>query len=190
MSASSGQITALLSNFKPSNPDSASELLSAVYQDLRQIASRIIGRERPGHILQTTALVHEAFIRLMQDQTTEWRNRAHFFAAAAHIMRRVLVDYARERKALKRGGNHPHVELTQDIIDGFGLPYDDPLIFIAVNDALIKLEEFAPDQAKIVELRFFTGLTIAETAETMDLSPTTVKDKWQLARAWLLRELE
>ena len=190
MSSSPGPITNLLSKFKPRNRDSASELLAAVYQDLRQIASALMRRERPGHILQTTALVHEAFMRLMKDENTEWKDSDHFFSAAAVVTRRVLVDYARENKALKRGGNHQRVELSQDIVEGFGLPYDDLTIFISVHDALTRLAKFAPLQAKIIELRFFTGLSIAETASELEIGETKVKEQWQLARAWLLRELK
>ena len=184
-------ITPLLAKVDPFNPDSASELLSAVYQELRLIAGRIFfSQEQRGHTLQPTALVHEAFIRLMKIPGSHWKNRAHFFRVAARVMRRFLVDYARNRRASKRNGKHPHVQLTQELVEGLALPFNDPAIFLAVDDALRRLATFAPRQARIVELRFFAGLSIGETAEVLGVSRTTVKDEWQLARAWLFQELE
>jgi RNA polymerase sigma factor (TIGR02999 family) len=184
------QITPLLAKLNPSNPDSASELLSAVYQELHGLAVRIFSKEGPGHTLQPTALLHEAFIRLMKPRKKPWRNRAHFFSVAALVMRRFLVDYARTRNAGKRSGKRSHIELTPELGEQLVLPSDDPAIILDVHDALNRLKRLDRRLARIVELRVFAGLTIDETAEVLDVGKTAVKDDWQLARAWLIRELE
>jgi RNA polymerase sigma factor (TIGR02999 family) len=152
---------------------------------LRRLASSYLRRERPGQTLQPTALVHEAYMRLMKDNPERWQNRAHFCAIAAHSMRQILIERARARDAQKRGGGQPRVTLDEGLVAGGEQSID----FIALNDALEKLERFDAEQARLVELRFFGGLTVEETAEAMNISPATVKRHWAVARAWLAREL-
>jgi RNA polymerase sigma factor (TIGR02999 family) len=159
--------------------------MALVYEELRRLADRYLRRERPDHTLQATALVHEAYLRLVDQRNVQWQNRAHFFAIAAHFMRRILVDYTRQQRAVKRGG--PMQKLSLDA--AVGLPDERDVGLEALEDALMGLEAIDPQQGRIVELRFFGGLTIEETAEALDLSPATVKNKWNLARAWLHREI-
>ena len=165
---------------------SLDSLLPIVYQELRRLAASYLRRERPGQTLQPTALVHEAYLRLMKDRPDRWQNRAHFCAIAAHSMRQILIERARARDAAKRGGGAPRVTLVEGLA-GADAP---PLDLLAVDEALGRLAEIDPEQARLVELRFFGGLTIEETAEAMDISPATVKRHWTVARAWLARELE
>jgi RNA polymerase sigma factor (TIGR02999 family) len=163
-------------------------LLPVVYEELRRLAAAYLRRERPGQTLQPTALVHEAYLRLMKDRPDRWQNRAHFCAIAAHSMRQILIERARARGAQKRGGAQPRVTLDEAIVaaDGSDSPSVD---LVALDDALQRLEALDPQQARLVELRFFGGLTIEETAEAMKISPATVKRHWTVARAWLAREL-
>jgi RNA polymerase sigma factor (TIGR02999 family) len=163
-------------------------LLPVVYEELRRLAAAYLRRERPGQTLQPTALVHEAYLRLMKDRPDRWQNRAHFCAIAAHSMRQILIERARARGAQKRGGAQPRVTLDEALVaaDGSDSPSVD---LVALDDALQRLEALDPDQARLVELRFFGGLTIEETAEAMKISPATVKRHWTVARAWLAREL-
>ena len=161
-------------------------LLPIVYQELRRLAASYLRRERPGQTLQPTALVHEAYLRLMKDRPDRWQNRAHFCAIAAHSMRQILIERARARGALKRGGGGPRVTLDEALVAGGQMSID----FIALDAALERLAAMDPDQARLVELRFFGGLTVEETAEAMNISPATVKRHWTVARAWLARELE
>lgn len=165
---------------------SLDSLLPIVYQELRRLASSYLRRERPGQTLQPTALVHEAYLRLMKDRPNRWQNRAHFCAIAAHSMRQILIERARARGALKRGGANPRVTLDEALVAGG----DQSIDLIALDDALTRLAELDPEQARLVELRFFGGLTIEETAEALGISPATVKRHWTVARAWLARELE
>jgi RNA polymerase sigma factor (TIGR02999 family) len=161
-------------------------LLPLVYDELRRLAAAYLRRERPGQTLQPTALVHEAYLRLLKDKPGRWQNRAHFCAIAAHSMRQILIERARARGALKRGGIQARVTLD----DGL-LPSDSPAIdVLAIDEALHRLEAIDAEQARLVELRFFGGLTIEETAEAMNISAATVKRHWTMARAWLARELE
>ncbi len=153
-----------------------------VYQELRSLARRHMRDEGPCTI-QTTALVHEAYVRLVADQDAAWENRAHFFGAAANAMRRILIDHARAKGALKRGGDRRRTPLT----DAPGVVVDERLL--SLHESLERLEARDARKAQVVMLRFFAGLTIAQTAEVLDLSPTTVKDEWQFARAWLYREM-
>jgi len=162
-------------------------LLPAVYAELRRLAAHYLRGERPGQTLQPTALVHEAYLKLQKDRPERWQNRAHFCAIAAHAMRQVLIERARARDALKRGGGAPRVTFDE------GLPAaadDRGIDMVALDTALERLAQLDAGQARIVELRFFGGLSIEETAEAMDISPATVKRHWALARAWLAKELE
>jgi RNA polymerase sigma factor (TIGR02999 family) len=161
------------------------DLIPVVEKELRRLAHHYMSRERPGHTLQTTALVNEAYVRLIGQKNVDWQNRAHFFGIAAQIMRRILVDYARSHLYAKRGGGAVHVSL-----DHAGLVSDEPAAEVtALNEALTKLESIDPQQARVVELRFFGGLTIKETAESMGISIDMVKREWSTARAWLYREM-
>jgi RNA polymerase sigma-70 factor (ECF subfamily) len=165
---------------------SLDSLLPIVYQELRRLAANYIRRERPGQTLQPTALVHEAYLRLMKDRPDRWQNRAHFCAIAAHSMRQILIERARARAALKRGGAQPRVTLNEALVAGGDQSFD----LLELDVALEKLAALDPEQARLVELRFFGGLTVEETAEAMSISPATVKRHWAIARAWLARELE
>jgi RNA polymerase sigma factor (TIGR02999 family) len=163
-------------------------LLPIVYEELRRLAAAYLRRERPGQTLQPTALVHEAYLRLMKDRPDRWQNRAHFCAIAAHSMRQILIERARARGAQKRGGAQPRVTFDEGLIAAD--PGQSPAIdLVALDDALARLEAIDAEQARLVELRFFGGLTIEETAEAMNISPATVKRHWAVARAWLAREL-
>ena len=166
---------------------SVDSLLPIVYQELRRLAASYLRRERPGQTLQPTALVHEAYLRLMKDKPGRWQNRAHFCAIAAHAMRQILIERARARDALKRGGGQPRITFDE------GLPASAPeqsVDMLALDAALDRLAALDPGQARIVELRFFGGLSIEETADAMNISPATVKRHWAVARAWLAKELE
>jgi RNA polymerase sigma factor (TIGR02999 family) len=167
---------------------SVDALLPIVYEELRRLAAAYLRRERPGQTLQPTALVHEAYLRLMKDRPDRWQNRAHFCAIAAHSMRQILIERARARGAQKRGGAQPRVTFDEGLIaaDGRESPSID---LVALDEALGRLEAIDAEQARLVELRFFGGLTIEETAEAMNISPATVKRHWTVARAWLAREL-
>ena len=165
---------------------SLDSLLPAVYQELRRLAASYIRHERPGQTLQPTALVHEVYLRLMKDRPDRWQNRAHFCAIAAHSMRQILIERARARGAQKRGGPQPRVTLDEALVAGGTQSFD----LLALEEALQRLAALDPEQARLVELRFFGGLTVEETAEAMSISPATVKRHWAVARAWLARELE
>jgi RNA polymerase sigma-70 factor (ECF subfamily) len=161
------------------------ELLPIVYDELKRLAAAYLRRERPGQTLQPTALVHEAYLRLRKDRPDRWQNRAHFCAIAAHSMRQILIERARARGAKKRGGARARVTLDEALVGGVPPSVD----LVALDEALERLEAMDPEQARLVELRFFGGLTIEETAEAMRTSPATVKRHWMVARAWLAREL-
>jgi RNA polymerase sigma factor (TIGR02999 family) len=165
--------------------DSLDRLIPLVYDELRLIANRFLRRERPSHTLQSTALVHEAFLRLIDQTRTDWQSRAHFFGVAANVIRNILVDHARARQTAKRGGPMPALSLD----DALAFPQDRDLELIAVDDALLSLSRFDPQQARIVELRFFAGLSIEETAEVLRISASTVKRDWILAKAWIYHTL-
>ncbi len=163
-----------------------SQVMPVVYDELRKLARRYMARERAGHTLQATALVNEAYLRLMKEKAQLWKNRAHFCATAAHSMREILVERARARAALKRGGSRVRVSL------GAVTPMRDTPSFdlLALHDALDCLGRVDPQLARVVELRFFGGLTVEEAAEIMDVSPATIKRGWSMAKAWLKREME
>ena len=165
---------------------SADSLLPIVYQELRRLAASYLRRERPGQTLQPTALVHEAYLRLLKDRPGRWQNRAHFCAIAAHSMRQILIERARARVAKKRGGGGARVTLDEALVAGA----DPSIDLLALDQALDELTTFDQRLADIIELRFFGGLTVEETAEAMNISPATVKRHWAVARAWLARELE
>lgn len=161
------------------------ELMPAVYDELRRQAARYLRREKAGHTLQTTALIHEAYLRLVDQRNVQWQNRAHFFGIAAQMMRRILVDHARTKKRAKRGGSDVKVSLADATI-----PVNErDLDVVALDEALTRLAEIDEQQSRVVELRFFSGLTVEETAEVMGISPATVKRDWSVAKAWLHREL-
>src|SRR5262245_53409168 len=163
-------------------------LLPIVYDELRRQASRALRREKPGHSLQATALVHEAYFRLVEQDRVLWRNRAHFFGVAAQLIRRILIDHARQHLAAKRGGGAAPLTLEGlEAQDAAGSA--DAIDVLALHDALERLGEHYPDQVRVVELRYFAGLTIEETAAALGVAPATVKRKWEMARGWLHREL-
>lgn len=177
---------ALLARARSGDEDALSVLVPLVYDELRRVAAAFVRRERPGSTLQATALVHEAYLRLRRDLDGAPHNRAHFFAIAARSMRQILVERARARAAEKRGGDHVRVTFGPDLpVEAEGRPID----VEAIDLALTRLEAFDAELATLVELRFFGGLSIEETADAMSLSPATIKRRWTLARAWLAREL-
>jgi RNA polymerase sigma factor (TIGR02999 family) len=178
-------VTGLLQQIADGDADAAAELVPLIYDELHKLAAHFMARERPDHTLQTTALVHEAYLRLVQQRSATWNNRAHFYGAAAGIMRRILVDHARARHTAKRGGRAYHVPLE----DAEGLVGDRQDGLLRFDSALTRLAERSPRQVRVVELRFFAGLDVEETAEVLAVSVKTVKRDWSIARAWLLREL-
>jgi RNA polymerase sigma-70 factor (ECF subfamily) len=179
-----GEVTRLLRQLRSGDQDAAGKLISAVYAELRQVAARAMRNERPGHTLQPTALVHEAFLKLAGSADVEWRDRAHFFGVAARLMREILVDYARQKGAAKRGSG---VRITLD--DSLLIAEDRLADAVAIDEVVQRLEALDPRQGHIVELRFFGGLSVEEVAEVMGISSPTVKREWQSAKAWLHREL-
>ncbi len=185
VSESAPDVGELLERISNGNKEAEAALIPLVYGELRRIAARLMRGEGPNHTLQTTALVHEAYLRLARPQGTAWKDRAHFFAVAATIMRRILVDHARARKAEKRGGSPP---LPLDLIEPV-VSLEEPDQILAIDAALSRLAELDDRQSRIVELRFFAGMTVEETASALEISPRTVKREWQLARAWLYGEL-
>jgi RNA polymerase sigma factor (TIGR02999 family) len=182
-------VTRLLMNW--SNGDSAAldELLPVVYDELRQQAERYLRREQPGHTLQATALVNEAFLRLIDQSQISWHNRAHFFGAAANLMRQILIQHARAKHAEKRGGDAQKLYLDEVTGLADNLVKEQNLDLLALDDALQQLAAVAPQQSRVVELRFFGGLSIEETATVLGISPATVKREWNMAKAWLHREI-
>ena len=176
------EITILLNRISEGDGEVTEELLPLVYAELRKLAQGYMQNERSDHTLQATALVHEAYIRLVDWERVSWQNRAHFFAVAARVMRRILVDYARRKKAQKRGFGQK-LELSEAI----SFPSGQEVDLIDLDEGLESLAKFDATQAKIVELRFFGGLTIEETAEVLKISPATVKREWTAAKAWLFR---
>jgi RNA polymerase sigma factor (TIGR02999 family) len=180
-------VTQLLVSWSHGDQAALERLMPLVYGELRRLASAYLRHERSNHTLQSTALVHEAFMRLVGQNSVEWRNRAHFFAIAAQMMRRILVDYARAQGREKRGSGAVKLELDAALAEGLdsGLDVD----ILALNGALDELSRLDSRQGRVVELRFFAGLSIEETAEVMNLSPASIKREWNTARAWLFREM-
>lgn len=177
------EVTKLLNDISAGDDESPAKLLEIVYADLRRLAGAYMQNERSDHTLQATALVHEAYMRLVDWKNVTWQNRAQFFAIAAEVMRKVLIDHARARKANKRAGH----KLVLD--DAISIPEQRPIDLIALDEALQSLEKIDPRQAKIVELRFFGGLTIEETAFILGVSESTVRREWTFTKAWFQREL-
>ena len=178
-------ITGLLHRFQQGDTQAKELLVSKVYSELKIIAARYMRREKEDHTLQTTALVNEAYMKLVNVKDAQWNDRSHFFAVAAQMMRRILVDHARENIAEKRGGGHGVLQLDEALVFAPARSQD----MVRLDDALTRLEDSDPRAAKVVELRFFGGLSIEETAEAMDVSPRTVKREWTFAKAWLRNEL-
>jgi RNA polymerase sigma factor (TIGR02999 family) len=181
----SSEVTRLLVDWNSGNPDAFNKLAPLVYDELHRLAQSYRNRERPDLTLQATAIVHEAYLRLIDADKISWRNRAHFFAISARVMRRVLVDHARSRNYLKRGGEAPHVSFEQTDVAS-PEPNSD---LAALEDALQLLAKVDQRKADVIELRFFGGLSVEETAEVLKVSTDTVKRDWRLAKSWLLREL-
>jgi RNA polymerase sigma factor (TIGR02999 family) len=178
-------VTQLLIDWSNGDQAALDKLVPVVDQELRRLAHHYMRRERAGHTLQTTALVNEAFVRLVNRQNIQWQNRAHFFGIAAQLMRRILVDHARSHACEKRGGWAEKLELNEALVVSKHKASE----VIALDEALQALELLDPRQSRIVELRFFGGLTVEETAEVMHVSPVTIKREWSSAKAWLYREL-
>ena len=180
-----GAITNLIERARGGDAPALDELVPLVYAELRRLAARYVRRERPGQSLQATALVHEAYLRLLKDEDLSFQNHAHLLGIAARSMRQILVEHARARDAAKRGGERRRITLDEGIAAGPPLDVD----LLALDEALERLAARDEQHARIVELRFFGGLTNEETAEAMGISPATVKRAWAVARAWLYREL-
>ena len=184
-SASTHEVTRLLQAWGLGDDSALERLMPLVYNELHRLAHRYMAREQPGQALQTTALVHEVYLRLVDANDIDWQNRAHFFGLCARLMRRILIDFARSRNYQKRGGQIPHIELedaaTVSAVVGSEL--------LAVDEALKQLAAVDTRKSEVVELRFFGGLTVEETAAALHVSPETVMRDWKLAKAWLLREL-
>jgi RNA polymerase sigma factor (TIGR02999 family) len=178
-------VTALLLAWSDGDDAVRSRLIDAVYEELRRVARRHLRRERNDHSLEPTALVHETYLKLVDQRAVRWQNRAHFFGIAAHLMRRILVDHARARAAAKRGNDR---KVVLDSLEVGILPLD--LDVLALDAALDKLAALDARQSRLVELRFFAGLTVEETAASLGVAPITVKRDWAHARAWLFRELQ
>ena len=181
----STSITLLLNELQDGSPEALDRLLPLVYDELRAVAARYLHGERTDHTLQATALVHEAFLRLVDQREVTWQNRAHFFGVAAQFMRRILVDYARRANAARRGGGR-----LVPLEEGMEIPVEEPGELLRIDEALEALAQMDARQARVVELRFFTGLTVEETAEAMGVSPATVKREWAAAKAWLEHTLQ
>src|ERR1700675_4072341 len=179
-----GEVSGLLRAWSDGDRAALDRLTPIVYDELRRLAGHYMKGERPGHSLQTTALVNEAYMRLVDYKSMQWQNRAHFFAVSAQLMRRILVEHAR-RHNLKRGGGVQHVSLEETAI----VDDDQPADLVALDDAMNALARIDPRKMQVVEMRFFGGLSVEETAEVLKVSPKTVKRDWRAARAWLYREL-
>ena len=179
------EVSRLLNNWTNGDQEALNRLMPLVYDELRRLASRHLRHERPGHTLQTTALVHEAYLKLIDQKKANWQNRVQFFAAAAKVMRHILVDYARSRKAVKRGGDYCRLSLDEAMISA----EDDDPDLLALDEALNELAAIDSQQSRVVELRVFGGLTVDDTAEALGISSRTVKREWSMAKAWLHRQI-
>ena len=185
MTAFPQEITQLLLNWSKGDEAALNQLIPLVYPELRKLARRYMGRESPEHTLQTSALINEAYLRLVDQQVVEWQDRAHFFAVAAQVMRHILIDHARSHLYGKRGAGAQHVPLDEAAV----VSQERATELVALDDALTSLAEIDERKSKLVELRFFGGLSVEETAEAMKLSPVTVMREWRAAKAWLHREV-
>ena len=179
------EVTQVLVDWNKGDQNAPDRLMPLVYDELRKLARSYLQRERSDHTLQATGLVHEAYLRLVDESSMTWQNRAHFFAVAAQVMRRILVDYARSHRAEKRGGAREKLEFDEALAPSGERAVD----LIALDDALQDLVTFDPRQSRIVELRFFGGLTNEEIGDVLQVSPRTIKREWRLAKAWLRREI-
>jgi RNA polymerase sigma factor (TIGR02999 family) len=179
------QITELLIDWNNGSPEALEKLMPMVELELRRIAANYMRRENPGHTLQTNALVNEAYLKLIDQREVRWQNRAHFFALASQLMRRILLDHARSQRRAKRGGDAVHVNLDDVAV----ITPEKSEDLIALDEALSRLTEFDPNKSKIVEMRFFGGLSVNEVAEVMGIAPVTVMLHWRLAKAWLQLEM-
>jgi len=178
-------VTAMLRDWTNGNQEALDKLIPVVYDELRRQAARYLRGERPGHTLQTTALIHEAYLRLINQHNIEWKDRAHFYAIAARLMRQILVDHARKRQAAKRGGSDIKVRLEEEMV----MSPERNVDLVALDEALTRLAGIDPQQSRIVEMRYFSGLSTEETAEVMGVSSRTVKRDWNVAKAWLRQEI-
>ncbi|MEZ5344321.1 MAG: sigma-70 family RNA polymerase sigma factor [Pyrinomonadaceae bacterium] len=176
-----GEVTKLLKKAQTGDKKSLDEILKVVYNELRRVAENQLRNERDDHTLQATALVNEAYLRLLEQKDVDWKNRLHFFSIASEVMRRILVNYAVKRNAQKRGDGATKIALDEAVSFTRQKDFD----IVALNEALTELADFDQKQARIVELRFFGGLTIEETAEVLEVSESTVKREWRIAKAWL-----
>jgi RNA polymerase sigma factor (TIGR02999 family) len=183
-----GDVTQLLLEWSAGREDAIEDLMSAVYTELHRLAASYMRGERPDHTLQSTGLVHEAYMRLVDQNRVAWQNRAHFFGIAAQMMRRILVDHARKRQASKRGGGETPLSLAEELVAS--AENADNVDIMALDRVLTDLEKLDERQARIVELRFFVGMSVEEIAHLLETSPSTVKREWRLARMWLQREIE
>jgi RNA polymerase sigma factor (TIGR02999 family) len=182
---STREVTQLLVSWSDGNEAALNQLTPLVYDELRRLASRYLRNERPDHTLQSTDLVHEAYLRLVDQQNVRWQSRAHFFGIAAQMIRRILVDHARRRQAAKRGAGPVKLALDEAVVASEPRDFD----LVALDEALENLAKLDPQQSRVVELRFFAGLSIEETAEVLKISSATVKRDWTTAKAWLFRDL-
>ena len=180
----SKEVTRLLGSWSRGDPEAREALMPLVYAELRRLAASYLRRERTDHTLQPTALVHEAYIRLVEQKNVQWQDKSHFFAITAQLMRRILVDHARGHLADKRGSGAPKVPLTEAIV----MSQERPAELLALDESLSRLAALDAQQARVVELRVFAGLTVEETAEVLGISSATVKRDWRMAKAWLLQE--
>ncbi len=176
-----GEVTALLKQVKRGDADAMGKLMPLVYRELRRLAEHYMRGERPGHTLQPTAVVHEAYLRLVGMDRLDWQNRAQFLGVAAQLMRRILINYARQRIAAKRGGSGGRADF--DVVDVASA--EDPEEMLAMDMAITRLGELNPEQSRVVEMRYFGGMSVEETAEALGIAPRTVKRHWALAKAWL-----
>jgi RNA polymerase sigma factor (TIGR02999 family) len=184
-SVSTHEITRLLQAWGLGDETALEQLMPLVYNELHRLAHRYMAREQPGQLLQTAALIHEVYLRLVDVQNVGWQDRSHFYGICARLMRRVLVDFARSRNYQKRGGRFPHIELEEAVTVSAVVGSE----IQAVDEALKQLAMVDPRKSQVVELRFFGGLTVEETAAALQVSPETAMREWKLAKAWLLREL-
>ena len=185
LESSSHEVTVLLQAWSTGDESARGKLVPLVYRELHRMADRYMAGERSGHTLQTTALVNEVYLRLVDTSEMDWKNRAHFFAICAQLMRRILTDFARSRPSIKRGGGAAAIPLDESLLPGRGSPAE----FVALDDALNALTVVDERKSQVVELRFFGGLSVQETAEVLKVSPETVLRDWRLAKMWLLREM-
>jgi RNA polymerase sigma-70 factor (ECF subfamily) len=186
MAPAAGDVTQLLADLQNGQPHAAPQLIPLVYDELHRLARQQMRHERPDHTLQATALVHEAYLRLISLPERTWLNRTHFIRIAAQVMRRMLIDHARARRTAKREGGRRRVPLEEPLL----LTEDQSDELLALNDALERLGQIDARQSRVVEMRFFGGLTVEETADALSISPKTVKRDWTVARAWLYREMQ